>query len=231
MALWMVFSACFSSLFFVRVMGTYIITGCWLFELTSKGNPMGWGCDSPRLSRELAKLVVPEPYTEYRLAIQTEVWKVDDAKVHDMEDFSVQFLIVVGDHTVFFGCFLFVFICLFICFLRVFSVVLWKSLNWFGAISFGSFWRCFLHEERLKLWAKKNCPEPCSLRKFGWAYESMRSGHHPLLLTFLFRNALCVRPNLNDERLVSTLGGDGNHVSNVNVTWWHHSWVEVPLSD
>ena len=46
----------------------------------------------------------------------------------------------------------------------------------------------------------------------------MRSGHHPLLLTILFRNALCVRPNLNDERLVSTLGGDGNHVSNVNVT-------------
>lgn len=46
----------------------------------------------------------------------------------------------------------------------------------------------------------------------------MRSGHHPLLLTILFRNALCVRPNLHDERLVSTLGGDSNHVSNVNVT-------------
>ena len=90
----MVVSVFFFTPIFCESDGPLLMTGCWLFELTSKGNPMGWSCDSPRLSRELAKLVVPEPYTEYRLAIQTEVWEVDDAKVHDMEDFSVQLLIL-----------------------------------------------------------------------------------------------------------------------------------------
>lgn len=56
----------------------------WLLAVSLLGREIPWvGCAIPRLSRELAKLVVPEPYTEYRLAIQTEVWKVDDTEVHD----------------------------------------------------------------------------------------------------------------------------------------------------
>lgn len=117
--------------------------------------------------------------------------------------------------------------CFFVSSFQLFCGSLWTGVQSALAVSEGVSWS---HEEWLKLRAtKKNCR---------WSHAvwenlvgPMRSGHHPLLLTILFRNALCVRPNLNDERLVSTLGGDGNHVSNVNVTWWHHSWVEVPLSD
>ena len=59
---------------------------------------------------------------------------------------------------------------------QLFYGSLWTGV---GAISLGSFWRCFLHEEWLKLWAKKNCPEPCSLRKFGWTYEVWPSSFAP----------------------------------------------------
>lgn len=129
----MVFLFFFSPLFFVRVMGTYIITGCWLFELTSKGNTMGWSCDSPRLSRELAKLVVPEPYTEYRLAIQTEVWKVNPVLQHAPRSMTWRILVCNFWFCSWRSCLLSVF-CLF-------SFV-WSSIFWVYFFAFLS--SCFM---------------------------------------------------------------------------------------
>lgn len=36
--------------------GPLLITGCWLFELTSKGNLMGWGCVLPEVVERVGQV-------------------------------------------------------------------------------------------------------------------------------------------------------------------------------